>query len=254
MSDTVLASTDGATASAGDKPGGALAPHADATVLDNPAWHSLTGPHAGFAEGNDLVRRYPEDVAPFVAVRTWSDPDVWDALRDLVGPGAPVGLSAAERPFPAGWEDLGGGEGVQLVETDALRPRPDAEAVVLGPDDVADMLAIVERNQPGPFRPRTHELGRYVGIRREGRLVAMAGERLHPEGWTEISAVSTDSAYRRQGLASRLVLDVAFHIQQRGDRALMHAAASNVNAIRAYERLGFALRRRTVFSFGRAPL
>ena len=68
-------------------------PHADATVLDNAAWHSLAGPHASFAIGGDLVRRYPADVAPFVAVRTWDDPDVWDALRDLVGPGAEVGLS-----------------------------------------------------------------------------------------------------------------------------------------------------------------
>ncbi len=234
-------------------PAVAPAPHADATVLDNPAWSALTGAHAHFAIGNDLVRRYPDDVAPFVAVRTWSDPDVWDALRELVGPGALVGLSSAELPFPARWEDLGGGAGVQLVETEALATRPDPEAVALGTDDVDEMLALVERNQPGPFRPRTHELGRYVGIRRDGRLVAMAGERLHPDGWTEISAVSTDAAHRRQGLASRLVLDVAFHIQQRGDRALLHAAATNVNAIAAYERLGFALRRRTTFALGRTP-
>ncbi len=106
---------------------------------------------------------------------------------------------------------------------------------------------------PGPFRPRTYELGRYIGIRREGRLVAMAGERLHPQGWTEISAVATDAEYRRQGLASRLVLDVAFHIQSRGDRALMHAAATNVGAIAAYERLGFTLRRHTVFAAVRTP-
>ncbi|MFK4834870.1 GNAT family N-acetyltransferase [Microbacterium sp. ZW T2_14] len=253
MPDTAIDIADPTERPEPQHPSAAEAPHADAAVLDNPAWHALTGPHARFAIGNDLVRRYPEDVAPFVAVRTWDDPEVWDALRDLVGPGAPVGLSAVEQPFPAGWEDLGGGDGVQLVETDALQPRPDAEAVVLGADDVAEMLAIVERNQPGPFRPRTHELGRYIGIRRDGRLVAMAGERLHPDGWTEISAVSTDAAYRRQGLASRLVLDVAFHIQERGDRALMHAAASNVNAIAAYERLGFALRRSTRFAFGRTP-
>ena len=253
MSDTAIDIADPTERPEPQHPSAADVPHADAAVLDNPAWHALTGPHARFATGNDLVRRYPEEVAPFVAVRTWDDPEVWDALRDLVGPGAPVGLSAVEQAFPPGWEDLGGGDGVQLVETRALQPRPDAEAVLLGADDVAEMLAIVERNQPGPFRPRTHELGRYIGIRRGGRLVAMAGERLHPDGWTEISAVSTDAAYRRQGLASRLVLDVAFHIQQRGDRALMHAAASNVNAIAAYERLGFALRRRTKFAFGRTP-
>ena len=230
-----------------------LAPHDTAIVLDNPAWHALSGPHSSFAVGGDLVRRYPEDVAPFVAIRTWDDPNVWDAIVDLVGPGAEIGLSGAEVTLPGGWERVGGGAGVQLVETDTLVPRPDVEAIELGAADVPEMLAIVERNQPGPFRPRTYELGRYVGIRREGRLVAMAGERLHPEGWTEISAVATDADHRRQGLASRLVLDVAFHIQQRGDRALMHAAATNVGAIAAYERLGFALRRHTTFSAIRTP-
>lgn len=229
------------------------APHADATVLDNAPWHALTGPHAGFAIGNDLVRRYPEEVAPFVAVRTWDDPRVWQALIDLVGPGAEIGLSGYDGDVPDGWEVVGQGEGVQLVETDALRPRPDPEAILLGAGDAADMLAIVERNQPGPFRPRTYELGRYIGIRRHGRLIAMAGERLHPEGWTEISAVAVDADHRRQGLASRLVLDVAFHIQQRGDRALLHAAATNVGAIAAYERLGFALRRRNRFAAVRTP-
>jgi len=222
-------------------------------VLDNPAWHALTGPHARFAIGGDLARRYPDEVAPFVAVRSWDDPGVWDALREIVAPGEAFGLSGFEGELPAGWSFVGGGDGVQLVETPALTPRPDDEAITLGADDVADMLAIVERNQPGPFRPRTHELGRYIGIRRGGRLIAMAGERLHPEGWTEISAVAVDEDHRRQGLASRLVLDVAFHIQERGDRALMHAAAANTGAIAAYERLGFALRRHTRFSSVRAP-
>src|SRR5690349_2344005 len=108
-----------------------ISAHQDAAVLDNPAWHALTGPHAGFAIGDDLVRQYPADVAPFVAVRTWDDPRVWDALAELVGPGAEVGLSSTEELPPEGWETLGRGDGVQLVETDALRPRPDDEAIVL---------------------------------------------------------------------------------------------------------------------------
>lgn len=223
-------------------------------VLDNPAWHALTGPHASFAIGDDVVRRYPADVAPFVAARTWDDPGVWQALVELVGPGQEIGISGADPDLPDGWEELGRGDGVQLVQTDALQPLPDDEAIELGTDDVPEMLALVERNQPGPFRPRTVELGRYIGIRRGGRLIAMAGERLHPQGWTEISAVSTDAEFRGQGIASRLVLDVAFHIQRRGDQALLHAAASNVGAIRVYERLGFALRRHTTFLAVRTPV
>lgn len=224
----------------------ALAP-ADLSVLDNPAWSALTGRHARFAQGGDLVRRYDPEVSVFLAVRTWDDPGVWDALIDLVGPGAAVSISGADPALPAGWSELWRGEGVQLVETERLAPRPDDEAVVLGADDVPDMLALIARTEPGPFLPRTHELGRYVGIRRDGALIAMAGERLKPEGWTEISAVATDAGFRRQGLASRLVLDVAYHIRERGDRALMHAAAVNTGAIAAYEKLGFVLRRHTSF-------
>ena len=233
-------------------------------VRDNAAWHSLTGAHAHLAIGDDLVRRYPDDVAGFVGVRTWEDPAVWDSLTTVVGSGNEFSISTPDRAdvggsdgagpvLPDGWVRTFGGAGVQLVETDRLQPRPDDEAVELGQADVADMLALVERNRPGPFRPRTHLLGRYIGIRRDGRPIAMAGERLQPGEWTEISAVATDEAYRRQGLASRLVLDVAFHIQQRGGRAMMHAAASNVNAIAGYEKLGFELRQRTNFTGVRVP-
>ncbi|MCC2334931.1 GNAT family N-acetyltransferase [Cellulomonas wangsupingiae] len=226
----------------------------DVDVLDNPAWYSLIGRHAALSEGNDLVRRYLPEVSPFAAVRSWEDPDVWDAIVDLVGPGRPFPLAGAEAPvLPAGWEVIDSGAGVQLVETDALAARPDDEAVVLGAADVPEILALVARTEPGPFAARTHELGRYVGIRRDGRLVAMAGERLQPAGWTEISAVCTDPDHRRQGLATRLVLDVAHHARARGDRVLLHAAATSTGVIAIYERLGFRLRRRTVFGMVRTP-
>ncbi|GEA83139.1 MAG: GNAT family N-acetyltransferase [Cellulomonas sp.] len=229
------------------------APDRAVHVLDNPAWHSLTGRHAALSEGNEIARRYLPEVSPFAAVRSWDDPDVWDAVLDLVGPGQLFPVSGSDPALPPGWEVVARGAGVQLVETDALRPRPDDEAVLLGADDVPEMLALVERTQPGPFAPRTHELGRYVGLRRDGRLVAMAGERLQPGGWTEISAVCTDASFQRQGLATRLVLDVAHHIHERGDRALLHAAEANTRAIAIYERLGFQLRRRTVFGTVRTP-
>lgn len=147
------AGTDAGTVTHSSPATGDASPDADATVLDNPAWHALTGPHAHFAIGNDLVRKYPDDVAPFLAVRSWDDPAVWDALIDLVGPGGEVGFSGADPDLPPGWDVLWRGEGVQLVETAALDPRPDDEAVELGTADVDEMLAIVERNQPGPFRP-----------------------------------------------------------------------------------------------------
>ncbi|WP_394214106.1 GNAT family N-acetyltransferase [Brachybacterium vulturis] len=228
-------------------------PPAADPVLDNPAWSSLTGRHRHLAEGNEHVLRYPGDVSPFVGVRDWEHPEVWDALLEVFGHGATVGVSHADPLLPEGWTPVFSIPGVQLVQTDHLAPAPAEDVVELGAADSTDMLALVERTRPGPFLPRTHELGRYVGIRRDGRLIAMAGERLHPDGWTEISAVAVDEEHRRQGLASRLVLDVAFHIQQRGERALLHASADNTRAIRGYERLGFSLRRRLSFGAVRTP-
>lgn len=228
-------------------------PEADAAVLDNPAWSSLTGHHRHLAHGNEHVLRYPDDVSPFVGVRDWGHPDVWDAILEEFGHGATVSVSHADPLLPAGWAPVFSIPGVQLVQTGRLAPRPDEEALELGAADAADMHALIERTRPGPFELRTHEMGRYVGLRREGRLIAMAGERLHPAGWTEISAVAVDEEHRRQGLASRLVLDVAFHIQQRGDRALLHASANNTSAISGYEKLGFALRRRLSFGAVRTP-
>lgn len=251
------APTDAAPApgssTAGSSTAGSSTPAAEHAVLDNPAWSSLTGHHRHLAEGNEHVLRYPGDVSPFVGVRDWEHPDVWDAILEVFGHGAAVSVSHADPLLPAGWAPVFSIPGVQLVQTDRLAPRPDEEAIELGAADSADMLALVARTRPGPFEPSTHELGRYLGIRREGRLIAMAGERLHPEGWTEISAVAVDAEHRRQGLASRLVLDVAFHIQQRGDRALLHASAENTTAISGYEKLGFALRRRLSFGAVRTP-
>jgi ribosomal protein S18 acetylase RimI-like enzyme len=221
--------------------------------LDNPSWASLTGPHARFAERHGQVLRYPVDIAPFIALPNEPDEQVWDDVAALAGPGATVVVAASARKPPAGWEVQDYTPGVQLVDA-GVEAAEEPEAVRLGPADVPEMLDLVERTKPGPFRTRTIELGTYLGIRRCGRLVAMAGDRLHPPGWTEISAVCTDPAYRGEGLASRLVLAVAAGIKARGETPLMHAAAANTNAIRLYLSLGFELRQRPDFTVVRVPL
>ncbi len=220
--------------------------------LSDTVWSSLTGVHAHLAVGDDVVRRYPEDVSPFAAVRSWDKPGVWDAVREMVGPGGEFPLPSDDVVVPEGWETVFRLDGVQLVETPRLESRADDEAVALGADDVEEMLALVELSRPGPFLPRTYVLGRYVGIRRDGRLVAMAGERIQPEGWTEISAVTTHPEYRGLGLAARLIRDVAHGIHERGARAYLHTTADNP-AIALYERLGFELRQKVVFGTLRAP-
>ncbi|MEV4315080.1 GNAT family N-acetyltransferase [Actinocrispum sp. NPDC049592] len=221
--------------------------------LDNPVWASLTGPHAHFAERHGQLLRYPTDVAPFVAIPDEPDGDLWRDLARLAGPGGQVPVTGRGITPPRGWEVTELGSGVQLVD-DGVAAAGDDQAVPLGQADVPEILDLVGRTQPGPFLKRTIDLGTYLGIRHEGKLIAMAGERLHPPGWTEISAVCTDPAYRGQGLATRLVLAVAAGIRARGETPFMHALATNTNAIRLYESLGFRLRRRMTFLAARAPL
>jgi ribosomal protein S18 acetylase RimI-like enzyme len=218
------------------------APH----PLDNPAYAALTGPHAAFAQRRGEALRYPPDVSPFAALPARPSMNDWDDAAQLAGPDGVVVLAAADVAPPTGWEVVMRIEGVQLVDEN-VAAVPDIEAIELTPADVPEMLALVERTKPGPFLPRTIELGRYLGIRRDGELIAMAGERLQPPGYTEISAVCTDAAYRGEGLGTRLVLAVAHGIRERGDVAFLHAAGDNTNAIRLYEALGFRLRRRATF-------
>ncbi|ULR54857.1 GNAT family N-acetyltransferase [Streptomyces deccanensis] len=226
-----------------------LAP--DPSVLDNAVWTSLDGPHAPFAERVGSAACYPADVYAFAALADPEDPAAWADLHTLVGAGAVVRVKPVDR-VPDGWEVLGGGQGVQLVDT-GVQAEPAPEAVPLGLDDVPEILDLVALTRPGPFLKRTIELGTYLGIRDGGRLIAMAGERIHPPGWTEISAVCTDPAYRGRGLATRLVRAVAAGIRERGDTPFLHASVDNLPAIRLYESLGFTLRRSSTIRTVRSP-
>ncbi|OIQ81712.1 mycothiol acetyltransferase [mine drainage metagenome] len=221
-------------------------------ILDNAAWASLSGPHASIAEANGLARRYPVDVAPFAALADPDDPQAWLDLAQLIGPSGTAVLSAKQIEVPDDWEVLFKGSGVQLIGEE-VEGKVENEAIELSPIDVPEMLNLIERTKPGPFLPRTIELGGYLGFRIDGTLVAMAGRRLHPAGWVEISAVCTDPTYRGQGLAGRLVRAVVAGIRADGDMSFLHASATNENAIRLYEAMGFRLRMRSNFRVVKAP-
>jgi ribosomal protein S18 acetylase RimI-like enzyme len=222
--------------------------------LDDPVRSSLLGGHASFAEGHGRALRYPPDVVPFAALPAGPEPADWADLAALAGPGGRLALAGERATPPDGWQPLWSGEGVQLVGAGVAGTEPDAEVIELGAADVPEMLDLTERTKPGPFLPRTVELGRYVGIRRDGALVAMAGERFKPSGWTEISAVCTDDAWRGHGFASRLIRVLVASIRARGDTPFLHAVATNTGAIRLYEAMGFELRQTTVFRALRAPV
>jgi GNAT superfamily N-acetyltransferase len=223
-------------------------------ILDNLVWCSLTSTHSRFAQGAGSARRFDPDVASFAAVRE-STERAWADLRGLLGPGALALLSGGgDIEPPADWSRVGGGIGNQMI-LDRLAAEPAIEATIrsLTASDVPEMLALVELTEPGPFRPRTIELGDYCGVFEAGALVAMAGERMQTPEFTEVSAVCTHPSARGRGLAAVLSHRVASGILDRGQTPILHVAQANVAARRVYERLGFVVRRELPFIAVRTP-
>lgn len=216
-------------------------------TLDNVVWATLTGPQSSFAEVSGRARRFPADISPFGAVEDQGDSECWEDLRRLIGPGGTVVLTGNALRVPDEWEVLSGGSGKQMTGEEVFG-EVDDEAIELGVGDVPEMLDLIARTQPGPFMSRTVELGGYLGFRVDGNLVAMAGRRMHPPGWVEISAVCTDHAFQGKGLGARLVKAVAAAIRAEGDVPFLHVSETNENAIRLYEKLGFRVRMKAEFA------
>lgn len=194
-----------------------------------------------FAQTCGRVRRYEADVAPFLALPSAPSEQDWRDAAGLLSAGmfAAVPYSAAD--LPEGWRAVRSFDLVQMIG-EKVTGAGCVEAISLGAVDVPEMLDLVAETEPGPFLPRTIELGEYLGIRRDGALVAMGGERLRPDGWTEISAICTKAAFRGQGLASRLVGALIAGIQLRSEGVFLHVLRTNTGAIRLYEELGFRVR------------
>jgi len=228
--------------------------------LDNPVWDALHGPQRPVAEVGELAARYVRGVSQFGAFPETPEPRHWAAMAELVGPGGLVSLTGPTDSPPEDWNVEYEGTGVQmtgvtLTDTPAevAARRPDVEIVPLAGPEAQAMVDLVDLVRPGPFSRRTWELGGYVGVLRDGELVAMAGQRFRPTGWCEISAVATHPDHRRQGLGELLVRAVVAGIVARGEKPLLHAAESNTGAIRLYETMGFTLRARVRFMGVRAP-
>lgn len=214
----------------------------DAAYLDNPAYAALTTVHSRFALRSGRALRYQPETVGFLAVpASTSDSDWRDAAR-LVEPGGVVGIIHTEQAPPENWKPARTFDVVQMIGEQA-NGADQHGLVTLGPADVEEMLELVGMTNPGPFAARTIELGVYVGVRHDGALVAMAGERLHFTGWTEISSVCTAPTYRGRGMASLLVSALVAGIRRRSEFPFLHVVASNTAAIQLYERLGFGIRR-----------
>ena len=228
-------------------------------LLDNVTWHALTTVQARFAEAYGDARRYDPDVSVFAAIDTGSASE-WDDLAQLVGSGGTAALFRADMPeVPDAWAVLVDGIGHQMVfdPTDAAtRARLDAvtppDTRLLTVEDEPQMATLVELAQPGPWRPRTVELGDYHGVFDGDRLVAMAGERQKVPGATEVSAVCTHPDARRRGLGAGVTARVVQGILERGETPFLHHSEENP-ARTVYEALGFRLRRAVQLVIARPP-
>jgi predicted GNAT family acetyltransferase len=219
----------------------------DGARLDNPVHAALSGAQSRFAQVCGHALRYPADVAPFLALPSEPSQEDWRDAAGLVPPGTHAAIVHAGADVPEPWNTRQQFEVVQMIG-EHVTGTGEPEAVSLHAADVPEMLELARQTDPGPFLDRTIELGDYLGIRRGSQLVAMGGERLHFDGWTEISAVCTAPTYRGHGLASRLVGALIAGIEHRSERALLHVVTTNTSAIRLYEQLGFRERRKLTIS------
>jgi predicted GNAT family acetyltransferase len=210
--------------------------------LDRPAWASLTTHHAPLSEGNELALRFARDVNLFASTRDDS-PAAVAALAALVKPRESVFVMQVPRiVIPPGLTEVKAAKGVQMVSTRSTPLETTRDILTLTDQDAPEMLELAALTEPGPFLARTHTMGTFRGIRIDGRLVAMAGERMRFPGFTEVSGVCTHPEYRGHGLARCLSAAVVAGIEARGDRAFLHAWQTNHSAISLYEGLGFTLR------------
>lgn len=208
-------------------------------VLDRPVWNALTGRQAHLAQGNETGLRFNPEYGPFAApldptsdmsalVSLTNNAEIWLVEKRQIAP--PVGLKLARSA-----------ECVQMVACTITDGGRDHNFCDLGDDDAAEMFALASLTQPGPFSTKTHDLGGFVGIRRDGILVAMAGERMKPGAFTELSGVCTHPDYRGRGYAGFLMRLVASRMIERGEVPFLHCYATNTGAIALYRSLGFEI-------------
>jgi len=215
-------------------------------LLDNIVWHTLVGPHARFAAGSGGARRYARGFSPIVGFATPDEPD-FDALVEHCDRDEHFYCDAWSGAPPRGWHIDAETTMFKMVWSSIDVPPDEAgDAVALGPSDAEAATALATLTRPGPFGPRTIELGEYFGVFDDGRLMAMAGERMHAGSLREISGVCTHPDFQGRGLATRLMRKLIRRQVARHETPFLHVMRANENARRLYERMGFAVYRESV--------
>lgn len=217
--------------------------------LDRAVWAALTTRQTDLALGDHRARRMAPEYGLFAAAADRSEANV-AALAALVRATGPAALFEADPPRHLDGVTITPGDAIgQMIVTAPIPAPADFEVIRLGDADAPEMLELATLTRPGPFFARTHALGDFIGVRENGRLAAMAGERLRLPGFTEVSAVCAHRDFRGRGYAAGLLSRVTEAIVARGETAFLHVYDHNAAAIALYERLGWARRRSVEVSF-----
>lgn len=213
-------------------------------LLDRPIWNALSTRHANLAQGGELAKRYAPSVHPFAGSRDGS----LESLAGFAGLAAPgetlFFVQADEFVLPPGFEAKMTAFLVQMIADRHMPLVEDERIEKLGEADAQEMLDLATLTKPGPFTIKAQALGDFWGIRENGRLIAMAGERLKLDGLTELSGVCSHPDHRGKGLGRLMSLYVAGKIFAKGEQPFLHTYAGNTVAIGLYESLGFRQRTR----------
>lgn len=210
--------------------------------LDRPIWAALNDAHASFATGDARAKRYPVEISPLAAPRDFG-PDALGALAALIPAGDNISLLEPNPTQPpAGIIETLRGLCVQMHAPTVTAGGKSVTLAPLGDADAEDMLALATLTRPGPFKLHTHKLGRFIGVRDNGQLIAMAGERTRSGGFIEVSAVCTHPDYRGRGLGAALIRAVCDRIINERKTPYLHSYANNEVAIALYRSLGFEVR------------
>jgi GNAT superfamily N-acetyltransferase len=216
------------------------------SLLDRITWHTLSGPHARFSTGSNEARRYAQGFSPIVGFASAERPD-FDGLAPFCEPGEHFYCDGWSGAAPSGW-DVDAEATMFRMVWEAPTPQDDdaPEAIRLGPSHVEQAVELARLTNPGPFGPRTIELGEYFGCFDGPRLVAMAGERMQAGALREISGVCTHPEVQGRGFARRLIRKLVRRQMQRHEIPFLHVMRSNATAHGLYARMGFADHRECV--------
>ncbi|MEO6837185.1 MAG: GNAT family N-acetyltransferase [Ginsengibacter sp.] len=212
-------------------------------VLDNPAWNALISGNQSLALGTETVKFFPDDVAPFVGFREYSYENFEMLFQILKNKRQCAFISSSEIIFPSSWKIKERFNVLQMFYNKPTSPVIENKNIVtLGNHNIEEMIELTRLTHPGPFKESTIAFGHYEGIFEDGNLIAMAGQRLHPRQYTEISAVCTHPDYTKKGLASLLILSQVSRMLSSSQIPFLHVLSDNIKAIQLYYNLGFVKR------------